>query len=176
MQEELDWISPETSRGPWPPVSAFRSTQVDSVVQFYSFLYDEPRGRYRILFSDNITDRMLGSLALFEHMLKRLKLERGEVSADGAGQRRPDLLHRHVRPGPGAARQQSPDHPPDRAPRRRDLRSGARRRAARRWPADFFRVEDNIRRAGALLGSRYEPGSAPARRDRASAARACSTK
>ena len=59
-------------------------TQVDSVVQFYSFLYDQPRGRYRILFSDNITDRMLGSLTLFEHMLKRLKLKRGEVSADGA--------------------------------------------------------------------------------------------
>jgi [NiFe] hydrogenase diaphorase moiety large subunit len=36
------------------------------------------------LFSDNITDRMLGSLTLFEHMLKRLRLQRGEVSTDGA--------------------------------------------------------------------------------------------
>ena len=27
------------------------------------------------------------------------------------------------------------------------------------WPADFFRVEDNIRRADALLGSRHGPGS-----------------
>ena len=53
-------------------------------MQFYSFLYDRPRGRYRILFSDNITDRMLGSVALFEHMLKRLKLRRGEASPDGA--------------------------------------------------------------------------------------------
>lgn len=26
------------------------------------------------------------------------------------------------------------------------------------WPADFFRVEDNIRRADALLGSRHESG------------------
>src|SRR5271157_4111581 len=82
-QEELGWISPETGRtiasGLGVPV-----TRVQSVVEFYSFLYDQPRGRYRILFSDNITDRMLGSLALFEHMLKRLKLRRGEVSADGA--------------------------------------------------------------------------------------------
>src|SRR5208282_6578188 len=82
-QEELDWISPETARaiavGLGVPV-----TRVQSVVQFYSFLYDEPRGRYRILFSDNITDRMLGNRGLFEHMLKRLKLKRGEVSADGA--------------------------------------------------------------------------------------------
>lgn len=60
------------------------TTQVDSVVQFYAFLHDQPRGRYRILFSDNITDRMLGSLTLFEHMLKRLRLQRGEVSTDGA--------------------------------------------------------------------------------------------
>jgi [NiFe] hydrogenase diaphorase moiety large subunit len=28
------------------------------------------------------------------------------------------------------------------------------------WPADFFRVEDHIRRAGGLLGPRYEPGAA----------------
>ena len=59
-------------------------TRVQSVVQFYSFLYDRPRGRYRVLFSDNITDRMLGNAALVEHMLKRLKLRRGQVSADGA--------------------------------------------------------------------------------------------
>ena len=56
---------------------------MQSVLQFYSFLYDKPRGRYRLLFSDNITDRMPGSLALFEHMLSRLKLKRGEVSSDG---------------------------------------------------------------------------------------------
>jgi Thioredoxin-like [2Fe-2S] ferredoxin len=52
-----------------------QKARVESVVQFYSFLYDQPRGRYRILLSDNITDRMLGSLPLFEHML-RLKLRR----------------------------------------------------------------------------------------------------
>ena len=36
-----------------------------------------------MLFSDNITDRMAGNIALFEHMLSRLKLRRGEVSSDG---------------------------------------------------------------------------------------------
>ena len=53
---------------------AIPRTRIESVVKFYSFLYDRPRGRYRVLFSDNITDRMPGSLALFEHMLERLKL------------------------------------------------------------------------------------------------------
>lgn len=37
-------------------------TLVDGVVQFYSFLYDKRQGCYRILFSDNITDRMLGNI------------------------------------------------------------------------------------------------------------------
>ena len=82
-QEELDWISPETARavavGLGVPI-----TRVQSVVRFYSLLYERPRGRYRVLFSDNITDRMLGAGPLVEHMLKRLKLRRGQVSADGA--------------------------------------------------------------------------------------------
>ena len=83
VQEALGWISPETAHAIASALDV-PVTQVQSVVQFYSFLYDEPRGRYRILFSDNITDRMLGNRALFEHMLSRLKLKRGEVSADGA--------------------------------------------------------------------------------------------
>jgi len=94
------------------------TTGVESVVQFYSFLHDKPRGRYRILFSDNITDRMLGSLALFEHMLKRLKLSRGKVFAGRIGQRRSDLLHRHVRPGARGPCQYEGDNEADGAPRR----------------------------------------------------------
>jgi [NiFe] hydrogenase diaphorase moiety large subunit len=83
IQEELDWISSDTANAVAECLS-IPTTQVDSVVQSYAFLHDQPRGRYRILFSDNITDRMLRSLTLFEHMLKRLRLQRGEVSTDGA--------------------------------------------------------------------------------------------
>ena len=80
-QEALDWISPETVETVAAQLKIPR-TRVQSVLQFYSFLYDKPRGRYRILFAD-ITDRMAGNIALFEHMLSRLKLKRGEVSSDG---------------------------------------------------------------------------------------------
>ena len=105
IQEESDWISPEIERevaeGLGIPV-----TRVQSVVQFYSFLYDKPRGRYRVLFSDNITDRMLG-----QHRAVRAHAEAPETAPRRSvdrrlGQRRHDLLHRHVRPGAGAARQQ----------------------------------------------------------------------
>ena len=37
---------------------------VEGVAGFYRFLHTRPVGRTRILFSDNITDRMLGSEAL----------------------------------------------------------------------------------------------------------------
>ena len=165
-QEELGWISPETARaiasGLGVPI-----TRVESVVQFYSFLYDAPRGRYRILFSDNITDRMLGSLALFEHMLKRLRLRRGEVSADGAVS--VDLTSCTGMCDQGPAALVNTRAITKLTARRVDeicdlVRGGV---AIAEWPADYFRVEDNIRRADALLGSRYEPGSAPPRRDRA---------
>ena len=43
---------------------------VEGVAGFYSFLHTEPVGRYRVLFSDNITDRMLGNMALHEGSLE----------------------------------------------------------------------------------------------------------
>ncbi len=159
IQEEVDWISPETADSVAIKLG-IPKTQVDGVVQFYSFLYDQPRGRFRILFSDNITDRMLGSLTLFEHMLKRLKLKRGEVSADGGVS--VDLTSCTGMCDQGPALLVN-NRPVTRLTARRvdeicDLVRGGVPLAE--WPADYFRVEDNIRRADALLGSRYERGSA----------------
>src|SRR5271157_2822061 len=158
VQEEFDWISPETARAVAAGLGVPK-TQVDSVVQFYSFLYDKPPGRYRILFSDNITDRMLGSVALFEHMLKRLRLTRGEVSADGAVSVDQTSCTGMCDQGPALLVN---NRPVTRLTARRvdeicDLVRGGIPLAE--WPADYFRVEDNIRRADALLASHYEPGS-----------------
>ena len=52
-------------------------------MKFYAFFYDKPRGAYRLLISDNITDRMQGNQALLERLLGRFGVKRGEVSADG---------------------------------------------------------------------------------------------
>jgi NADH:ubiquinone oxidoreductase subunit E len=57
--------------------------EVESTVEFYSFLSRTPVGTYRVLFSDNITDRMLGNQTIFDHMAKRLGVRAGEVSEDG---------------------------------------------------------------------------------------------
>ena len=82
VQEGFGWIAPETAASIAAGLNIARP-RVDSMVQFYSLLYDRPVGQYRILFSDNITDRMQDSIALRDHMLRRLHLNLGEVSADG---------------------------------------------------------------------------------------------
>ena len=56
--------------------------RIESVASFYSFLHLKPHGAYRVLFSDNITDRMLGSQVLMERMCQQLWLQPGKVSED----------------------------------------------------------------------------------------------
>ena len=57
--------------------------RVEGVAGFYSFFDTTPMGRYRVRFSDNITDRMAGSVELRNRLLGAFKLELGEVSRDG---------------------------------------------------------------------------------------------
>jgi hypothetical protein len=55
---------------------------VEGVAGFYHFFHLEPVGEYRVLFSDNITDRMGGSEELQRHLRHLLKLAPGGVRAD----------------------------------------------------------------------------------------------
>lgn len=58
-------------------------SRVEGVAGFYSFLYTQPVGRYRVLFSDNITDRMLGNAELMDALCRKLWIEPGKLSEDG---------------------------------------------------------------------------------------------
>ncbi len=158
-QEALDWISPEI-RAAVAAALDIAPTRIDSLTQFYAHLYDAPRGKYRILFSDNITDRMAGSVALTERMLKRLKLERGKISADGLVSVDSTSCTGMCDQGPALLVN---NLPVTRLTAQRideicDLiRAGA---PLAEWPADYFKVEDNIRRADMLLGGTYRRGDA----------------
>ncbi len=57
--------------------------RVEGVVGFYAFLDGEPRGRYRVLFSDNITDELAGGHELRQRMLDAFQIRLGETSRDG---------------------------------------------------------------------------------------------
>ena len=156
VQEELDWIAPETMRaiaaGPRRPDHARAERRRSSI-------RSSTTGRAAAIASSSPTTSPTAcpaAEALMEHMLKRLKLRRGELSADGTRQRRAHLMHRHVRSGAGDAGQQSRGHAPDGAAHRRDLRTDADRRAA--W-----------RMAGRILPRRRQHSPA---RDASDAARA----
>ena len=132
--------------------------RVEGVAGFYSFLHLQPHGEYRVLFSDNITDRMQGSQALMEQMCQQLWLQPGKVSEDGLvsinttsctgmcdqgpamlvnGRAITRLTHQRVQEIGDLIRNRTP---------------------LADWPADYFRVEDNIRRRGPLLDNTIVPG------------------
>ncbi len=159
VQDELGYLSP-------PALTAIATTlniprsRVQGVAGFYSFLYTEPVGRYRILFADNITDRMLGAPLLLDELCRKLWLERGKLSEDGLVSidttsctglcdQGPALLvngrvvtrvdHRRINRIAELVRRQVP---------------------VEDWPAEFFHIDDNICRRDALLGTPFKPGSA----------------
>ncbi len=150
-----------------PEAISYLSTQlriprarIEGVAGFYSFLHLQPNGEYRVLFSDNITDRMLGSQVLMEKICQQLWVEPGKVSEDGLvsvgttsctgmcdqgpamlvnGRAITRLTHQRVQEIGHLIRNRSP---------------------LADWPSDFFRVENNIQRKGLLLDSKLTPGDA----------------
>ena len=129
-------------------------------MKFYAFFYDKPRGAYRLLISDNITDRMQGNQELFERLLGRFGVKRGEVSADGLVSVDLTSCTGMCDQGPGMLVNSIA------VPRLSTARVDAiaelieARTPLDRWPAEFFRVEDNVRRAGPLLQAPVAPGRA----------------
>lgn len=135
--------------------------QVEGVASFYRFFHLQPVGRWRVLFSDNITDRMLGSQALMADLCARLRVRPGEMRADGRVSvaatsctgmcdQGPALLinHHHVITRLDAQRIEQiaalieSDTP------------------VAQWPSEWFRIDDQVRRADVLLGQTVAPGEA----------------
>ena len=137
---------------------ALPRARVEGVAGFYSFLHLEPVGRYRVLFSDNITDRMLGSAELLERLCNKLWLERGKVSEDG-------LVSVDTTSCTGLC-----DQGPALLVNGRALTRLSAERIDRigeliraevpldAWPPEYFLVEDNVRRRDVLLGGQWEAG------------------
>jgi len=159
VEDALGWVSPALITEIAQALGLPRA-RVEGVVGFYSFLHDTPAGQYRVRFSDNITDRLLGNQALFEAFCRRLWLERGKCSPDGLVSadytsctglcdQGPALLVN----GHAIGRLDSPR-----------IEQIAQLILARQplvdWPAELFVVEDNIRRRGPLLGHSLAPGEA----------------
>jgi [NiFe] hydrogenase diaphorase moiety large subunit len=160
LQSALGWLS----RATLSQVAAaldLTLAQVQGVAEFYRFLHTRPVGSCRILFSDNVTDRMLGSEALLADLCQRLGVTAGQtregalVSVDrtsctGLCDQGPALLINHHQVVTHLDNQ--------RVAQLADLILA--RVPAAHWPAHWFAVQDNIRRSEVLLGEPLAPGLA----------------
>jgi [NiFe] hydrogenase diaphorase moiety large subunit len=160
LQALWGWL-PRDALSRLAPAIGLTLGHVEGVAGFYRFFHLQPVGAYRVLFSDNVTDRMLGSETLLADLCRRLGVGPGQVSADGLVSvdrtsctglcdQGPALLINHhqvvtrldaerVAQMAGLIRQRVP---------------------VAQWPAAWFEVHANIRRADVLLGDSAAPGTA----------------
>ncbi|MCP5268865.1 MAG: NAD(P)H-dependent oxidoreductase subunit E [Zoogloeaceae bacterium] len=159
IQEALDWISPEAIAALELALGLPRS-KIEGVAGFYRFLYTQPRGRYRVLFADNIIEQHQGSASLIERMCRNLWVEKGKTSEDGllsidttscigmSDQGPALLVNNRVVPNLTESRVDQISELI-----RREIPLSA-------WPDSLFVVADNIRQRGILLDSELAPGDA----------------
>ncbi|HEX7156064.1 MAG TPA: NAD(P)H-dependent oxidoreductase subunit E, partial [Burkholderiaceae bacterium] len=159
VQQEVGWIPPAMLTRVADGLGVSRA-QVQGVAEFYSFLAVRPVGRYRILFSDNVTDRMLGSEALRERLCTRLGVKKGRLSDDARVSVDTTSCTGMCDQGPAALVAGRPLTRLDAARIDRIAELVDAGVDVSEWPAEWFRVDDNIRRTGPLLEAPQEPGVA----------------
>jgi len=159
IQQRQGWVSPSTITAVAQALGLPRA-RVEGVVGFYSFLGERYSGAYRILFSDNITDRMLGSAELMRDMCRNLWVEPGKTSEEGLVSVDTTSCTGMCDQGPALLVN---GRPLLRLDRERMLAMCERVRArvpVEAWPADWFAVQSCIRRTDRLLHMTVAPGEA----------------
>ena len=133
---------------------------VQGVADFYRFFHTQPVGSYRVLFSDNITDRMLGSEALLRQLCGLLKVAPDQMRADGrisiattsctglCDQGPATLINHH---------QVITRLTPERMVQMAELIE--QQVPAAQWPPEWSQVDDQIRLADIKLGPQPDPGA-----------------
>ncbi len=159
VQDHLTWLPSETLDQVAEELG-LSPDKVRSVAEFYSFLYTDPRGSYDILFSDNITDRMLGNRGLLHYLCERLGIGIGETRTDGVVSVGTTSCTGMCDQGPAALVNGYTLTRLDRPRLDRIVELVNSRTALEQWPREFFEVTSNIRRADVLLGRHFADGAA----------------
>jgi len=159
VQECFGWLHPDAIDYLIEQLDVPR-TKIEGVASFYSFFYLEPRGKYRVLFSDNITDRMLGNQALMERMCRNLWVEPGKTSEDGLVS--VDYTSCTGMCDQGPALLVNNIAITNLTEQRMDAICELIREQVPlvEWPGEYFQVIDNIRRKDLLLNDGFVSGSA----------------
>jgi [NiFe] hydrogenase diaphorase moiety large subunit len=125
--------------------------EIRGVIRFYTFLHEQPRGRYAISISDNIVDRMQGSLEATAYLARGLGVAVGETRADGQVSLERTSCTGMSDQGPAALvngyaipqlERRRLDVMIDRIQKNAPLDS---------WPMGLFDIQDNLRRKDAML-------------------------
>lgn len=136
------------------------TAQLSALVEFYSFLHSEPRGKYDLYLSDSITDRMLGSLDTAEVLTRELGLSPEGRSEDAEISLSPTSCTGLCERGPAMIANGQAIQRVD-AKRAREIaqliRSGV---AVDDWPAVWKAIDDTIVKIGPLLSATLTTGAA----------------
>ena len=128
------------------------AAEIESVIAFYSFLQRNP-ALYRVYFSDNITDRLLGSDALRQRLIDGLhgnpEVTIETTSCTGLCDQGPAMLVN------GRAIGRLDEQRIDRI-----IGLISQRVSLENWPADWFKVDDNIKRRDRQMSVDVKPGEA----------------
>ncbi len=135
-------------------------TQIVAVIEFYSFLHLTPQGRYDILISDSITDKMLGKENLLSYFANALQINVGEVRADGLVSLNNTSCTGMCDQGPAGLINGLALTRLDRPRIDQIVALIQTETPLAEWPADLFAVSDNIRKRGPLLDTPLVNGSA----------------
>lgn len=158
VQQRFGWVPPAAVEALSGALDVTR-TQVRAAIAFYAFLHDRPRGDFDILFSDNITDRMLGNQRLLGLLAERLGMGPNETRADGRVTLGLTSCTGMCDQGPALLvnGRAVTALTPQRVDRIADLvQQGV---PVDRWPGEYFQVVDNLRRRGLLLSNPVTDGS-----------------
>lgn len=81
-QREFGWISREVMRY-LSDLLNVPVTEILDTVTFYTMFKTKPTGKYHIQICSTLSCALRGSRAVYEHLVKKLNIKDGEVTADG---------------------------------------------------------------------------------------------
>ena len=137
------------------PRSLMPVSQVESVVEFYSFFHKTPRGRYDILFS-NCTS--CGDTDLMQLLCQRLDVVAGKTRTDGLASIGQTSCIGMCYHGAALLVNGQPVAGLDAGMITRIAELVITETPLADWPAEWFHVDDNIRRTGLLLNDDLAAG------------------
>jgi [NiFe] hydrogenase diaphorase moiety large subunit len=134
-------------------------SQVESVVEFYSFFYKTPRGRYNILLSNcSSCGYKAGGVNLLQMLCDRLGVVAGKTRADGLVSIGETSCIGMCDHGASMLVNGMPTTGLDAGKIVRIAELVEAEMPLEAWPAEWFRVDDHVRNSGLLLGHTFAAG------------------